>query len=64
MRSLLSRANRGIGRALVDEALRRGAKRAYPGTRSGSQIAAARVTLLALNVTNAEQNPRMPRRDD
>ena len=30
---LVTGANRGIGRALVDEALRRGAERVYAGTR-------------------------------
>jgi NAD(P)-dependent dehydrogenase (short-subunit alcohol dehydrogenase family) len=30
---LLTGANRGIGQALVEEALRRGAKRVYAGTR-------------------------------
>ena len=32
---LITGANRGIGRALVDDALRRGAKRVYAGTRDG-----------------------------
>ena len=30
---LVTGANRGIGQALVEEALRRGAKRVYAGTR-------------------------------
>ncbi len=30
---LVTGANRGLGRALVEEALRRGAKRVYAGTR-------------------------------
>ena len=30
---LITGSNRGIGRALVDEALRRGARRVYAGTR-------------------------------
>ena len=53
---LITGANRGIGRALVDEALRRGAKRVYAGTRSGAlQNADARVTPLTLDVTNRSQ---------
>jgi NAD(P)-dependent dehydrogenase (short-subunit alcohol dehydrogenase family) len=35
---LVAGANRGLGRALVEEALRRGAKRAYAGTRWRSSI--------------------------
>jgi len=31
---LITGANRGIGQALLDEALRRGAKKVYAGTRS------------------------------
>jgi NAD(P)-dependent dehydrogenase (short-subunit alcohol dehydrogenase family) len=51
---LITGANRGIGRALVDEALRRGAKRVYAGTRSGAlQNADERVTPVTLDVTNA-----------
>ena len=52
---LITGANRGIGRALVDEAIRRGAKRVYAGTRSGLQHADKRVTPLTLDVTNAAQ---------
>jgi NAD(P)-dependent dehydrogenase (short-subunit alcohol dehydrogenase family) len=52
---LITGANRGIGQALVNEALRRGAKRVYAGTRGGLQHADERVTPLALDVTNAEQ---------
>ena len=33
---LVTGANRGLGRALVEEALRRGAKRVYVGTRQPS----------------------------
>jgi len=53
---LITGSNRGIGRALVDEALRRGAKRVYAGTRSGAlQNAGSRVTPLTLDVTNLSQ---------
>ncbi len=53
---LITGANRGIGRALVDEALRRGAKRVYAGTRSGAlQNADERVTPVTLDVTSAAQ---------
>src|ERR1019366_361133 len=52
---LITGANRGIGRALVNEALRRGATRVYAGTRGALQIADERVTALTLDVTSAAQ---------
>jgi NAD(P)-dependent dehydrogenase (short-subunit alcohol dehydrogenase family) len=55
---LITGANRGIGQALVNEALRRGAKRVYAGTRNALQNADKRVTPLTLDVTNASQIQR------
>lgn len=52
---LITGANRGIGRALVDEALKRGAKTVYAGTRSTFQHPDKRVTPITLDVTNASQ---------
>jgi NAD(P)-dependent dehydrogenase (short-subunit alcohol dehydrogenase family) len=52
---LVTGANRGIGQALVEEALRRGAKRVYAGTRQPLVHSNGRVTPLTLDVTNAEQ---------
>jgi NAD(P)-dependent dehydrogenase (short-subunit alcohol dehydrogenase family) len=52
---LVTGANRGIGQALVEEALRRGAKRVYAGTRQPLAHSDPRVTPLALDVTNATQ---------
>jgi NAD(P)-dependent dehydrogenase (short-subunit alcohol dehydrogenase family) len=48
-------ANRGIGQALVEEALRRGAKRVYAGTRQPLAHPDRRVAPLTLDVTNAAQ---------
>jgi NAD(P)-dependent dehydrogenase (short-subunit alcohol dehydrogenase family) len=50
---LVTGANRGIGQALVEEALRRGAKRVYAGTRQPLAHFDGRVTPLTLDVTNA-----------
>jgi NAD(P)-dependent dehydrogenase (short-subunit alcohol dehydrogenase family) len=55
---LITGANRGIGRALLDEALRRGAKKVYAGTRTALQIADNRITPLALDVTSVSQIQR------
>jgi NAD(P)-dependent dehydrogenase (short-subunit alcohol dehydrogenase family) len=52
---LITGANRGIGRALVEEALMRGAKRVYAGARQPLAHSDARVTPLTLDVTNAMQ---------
>jgi NAD(P)-dependent dehydrogenase (short-subunit alcohol dehydrogenase family) len=52
---LVTGANRGIGRALVEEALRRGAQRVYAGTRQPLAHSDARVTPLTLDVTDAAQ---------
>ena len=52
---LVTGANRGIGQALVDEALRRGAKLVYAGTRQPLANSDGRVTPLTLDVTNAAQ---------
>lgn len=61
---LITGANRGIGRALVEEALRRGAQRVYAGTRSPLEHSDRRVTPLTLDVTNAEQIQRAAREID
>jgi NAD(P)-dependent dehydrogenase (short-subunit alcohol dehydrogenase family) len=55
---LVTGANRGIGRALVEEALRRGAKRVYAGTRQPLAHSNGRVTPLTLDVTDAPQTQR------
>jgi len=52
---LVTGANRGIGQALLEEALRRGAKRVYAGTRQPLAHSDGRVTPLTLDVTNAKQ---------
>ena len=52
---LITGANRGIGRALVDEALTRGASRVYAGTRGPLHHVDARVTAVRLDVTDTAQ---------
>jgi NAD(P)-dependent dehydrogenase (short-subunit alcohol dehydrogenase family) len=52
---LVTGANRGIGQALVAEALRRGAKRVYAAARQHVASLDERVTPLTLDVTNAAQ---------
>ncbi len=52
---LVTGANRGLGRALVDEALRRGAKRVYAASRRPMVHPDQRVTPLILDVTAQEQ---------
>ena len=49
---LITGANRGVGLALVKEALQRGANRVYAGTRSALDVADERVTPVMLDVTN------------
>jgi NAD(P)-dependent dehydrogenase (short-subunit alcohol dehydrogenase family) len=55
---LVTGANRGIGQALVEEALRRGANRVYAGTRHPFSHLDGRVTPLMLDVTNVSQIQR------
>jgi NAD(P)-dependent dehydrogenase (short-subunit alcohol dehydrogenase family) len=52
---LVTGANRGLGRALVDEALTRGAKRVYAASRQQMAVPAERVTPLILDVTDRAQ---------
>jgi NAD(P)-dependent dehydrogenase (short-subunit alcohol dehydrogenase family) len=50
---LITGANRGVGEALVKEALNRGAKRVFAGTRGALPNTHPRVTAVTLDVTNA-----------
>jgi NAD(P)-dependent dehydrogenase (short-subunit alcohol dehydrogenase family) len=52
---LVTGGNRGIGLALVEEALKRGAKRVYAGSREPLANSDRRVTSLTLDVTDAAQ---------
>ncbi|MDT3443638.1 MULTISPECIES: SDR family NAD(P)-dependent oxidoreductase [unclassified Pseudofrankia] len=52
---LITGANRGIGQALVEDALRRGARRVYAGTRQTLTHADGRVVPVTIDVTDADQ---------
>jgi NAD(P)-dependent dehydrogenase (short-subunit alcohol dehydrogenase family) len=52
---LVTGANRGIGHALVEESLRRGAKQVYAGTRTPLAHPDERVTPLILDITDQAQ---------
>ena len=52
---LVTGANRGLGQALVEELLRRGAERVYAGTRQPTVVGDERVTNVTLDVTDPAQ---------
>src|SRR6516165_4711224 len=52
---LVTGANRGLGRALVDEALSRGANRVYAASRQPMAVSDQRVTPLILDVSTPAQ---------
>jgi NAD(P)-dependent dehydrogenase (short-subunit alcohol dehydrogenase family) len=52
---LITGANRGIGQALVEEALSRGARRVYAGTRGPLRHPDPRVTPVTVDVTSTAQ---------
>lgn len=56
---LITGANRGIGKALVAEALRRGARRIYAGTRGGAVQSDNRVIPVVLDVLDQAQIDRV-----
>jgi NAD(P)-dependent dehydrogenase (short-subunit alcohol dehydrogenase family) len=55
---LITGASRGIGRALVEEALERGARQVYAGARGALQHPDGRVTPLRLDVTSKSEIQR------
>ena len=52
---LVTGANRGLGQALVEELLSRGAQRVYAGTRQTTAVGDQRVTPVTLDVTDPAQ---------
>jgi NAD(P)-dependent dehydrogenase (short-subunit alcohol dehydrogenase family) len=52
---LVTGANRGIGRALLEEVLRRGASRVYAATRQPLTHPDRRVSSLTMDITDARQ---------
>lgn len=52
---LVTGANRGIGRALVTEAVRRGAARVFAGTRATPDASGEHITEVRLDVTDQDQ---------
>jgi NAD(P)-dependent dehydrogenase (short-subunit alcohol dehydrogenase family) len=54
-RVLVTGANRGLGRSLVDEALRRGAKRVYAAARQPMAVLDERVAPLILDISDPAQ---------
>ena len=61
---LITGANRGIGWALVNEALKRGAKKVYAGTRGSLEVPDERVTPITLDVTSDSEIQRAADRVD
>ena len=53
--ALVTGANRGIGKALAEQLLARGAAKVYAGVRDVSSVSDPRLTPVALDVTNPDQ---------